>query len=174
MYTKALNFAKHAHKGQVRKYTGEPYINHCIAVSEIIRTAGFSIEVIAAALLHDVLEDTAITCEELEKEFGKRITTLVVECTRQSKLTDGCRDMRLAIDAHHFSKSSKAGKSIKLADMIDNICSGIKNNPKYYRKYLMEKDTELKALVGGDQHLLITACFLIASYGKTLDKWIEK
>ena len=84
MLDKALAFATEKHKGQVDD-SGKPYINHPIAVAEIVRCVTKDEEVIAAAFLHDVLEDTDATYEELKSEFGFRVADLVNEVTKEGK-----------------------------------------------------------------------------------------
>ena len=66
---KALDFATKAHGDQVRKYTGEPYTNHLVEVMNIVRTVKSDDSMLAAALLHDTIEDTSITETDVQKEF---------------------------------------------------------------------------------------------------------
>jgi (p)ppGpp synthase/HD superfamily hydrolase len=75
----ALEFATTAHASinQRRKYTGEPYIVHPIAVAELVRSVPHTPEMIAAAYLHDVVEDTPVTIEEIREEFGPQVAELV-------------------------------------------------------------------------------------------------
>jgi len=73
---KAYQFANQAHQGQKRK-SGEDYINHCLGTAKILTDLKLDSETIAAALLHDVLDDTKVTVEQLEKEFGSNIVKLV-------------------------------------------------------------------------------------------------
>ena len=82
---KALDFATKAHGDQVRKYTGEPYTNHLVEVMNIVRTVKSDDSMLAAALLHDTIEDTSVTEADVKKEFGDRIAQLVVELTDISK-----------------------------------------------------------------------------------------
>lgn len=82
---RAFDFAFEAHKDQKRA-TGEPYIIHPVAAAEILIELEVDEETIAAALLHDVVEDTGVTLAELEKEFGKGIADLVNGVTKLSKL----------------------------------------------------------------------------------------
>ena len=78
---KALAYATDAHKGQVRKYTGEPYIVHPIEVMETVRRVMDDPEVQAAALLHDVVEDTPVSIRDIEDVFGPRVAALVSDLT---------------------------------------------------------------------------------------------
>lgn len=78
---KALIFATDAHKGQFRKYTGDPYITHPIAVSKIVATITNDEDMIAAALLHDTVEDTEVTLQQIEENFGSRVALFVENLT---------------------------------------------------------------------------------------------
>jgi RelA/SpoT family (p)ppGpp synthetase len=81
----AFQFAYQLHKGQYRK-SGEPYIGHPIAVASLLRDLGGSPAMIAAGFLHDVVEDTCITIEEIEQHFGPEVRQLVEGVTKLSKL----------------------------------------------------------------------------------------
>lgn len=85
MYEKALKFATKAHEGQTRKGGNEPYINHPIEVSKIVQTMTEDEEVWVAALLHDTVEDTPVTIEDIEKEFGARVKKLVEADTEDKR-----------------------------------------------------------------------------------------
>src|SRR5580765_8807774 len=83
--------AAHAAVGQVRKYTGEPYINHPAAVAEIVRAVPHSEAMLAAAWLHDVVEDTKVTYADIKAEFGEDVAVLVNWLTDVSAPQDGFR-----------------------------------------------------------------------------------
>jgi guanosine-3',5'-bis(diphosphate) 3'-pyrophosphohydrolase len=85
LITRAYRIAEQAHRGQKRA-SGEPYITHCIAVAEILAEMCAPPSVIAAGLLHDVVEDTPITLEDITKDFGEEITKLVDAVTKLSTL----------------------------------------------------------------------------------------
>src|SRR5512138_2638809 len=81
---KALAFAAHKHRDQRRKDAdASPYINHPIALADVLVNEGgvTDVEVLCAALLHDTVEDTETTPEELEREFGREIAEIVIELT---------------------------------------------------------------------------------------------
>ena len=78
---RAFEFALAAHDGQVRKGHRAPFISHPMAVSALVMEHGGDFETGAAALLHDTVEDTDTTAEDLERAFGPRIATIVLECT---------------------------------------------------------------------------------------------
>lgn len=82
---KAYNYAVLKHKGQLRK-SGEAYANHPIAVAKIIATMGLDTSSVAAALLHDVVEDTEVTDEEIKEQFGETIALLVYGVTKLEKI----------------------------------------------------------------------------------------
>src|SRR3989339_167461 len=82
---RAYSFAEKAHTGQ-KRFSGEPYFNHCFETAKILAEQGMGSVSIAAGLLHDTLEDANIKPEELEKEFGKEILFLVDGVTKLGKL----------------------------------------------------------------------------------------
>jgi (p)ppGpp synthase/HD superfamily hydrolase len=149
----ARAFAAYAHEGQVRKYTGEPYIVHPVEVMEIVNTVTDDEEVLAAALLHDVVEDTSVTVEDLRAQFGDRVATLVDELTDKSRPEDGNRKVRKAIDRAALAEASADAQTIKLADMISNTRSIVENDPKFAKVYLEEKRLLLTVLKRGDADL---------------------
>ena len=118
---KALAFAAHKHRDQRRKDAeASPYINHPIALAEVLAGEGgiTDLEVLAAALLHDTIEDTATTPEELRQHFGERIAGMVAEVTDDKDLPKAERK-RLQIE--HAAGISPGAKLVKLADKICNL-----------------------------------------------------
>jgi guanosine-3',5'-bis(diphosphate) 3'-pyrophosphohydrolase len=118
---KALAFAAHKHRDQRRKDAdASPYINHPIALADVLVNEGgvADVEVICAALLHDTVEDTATTPEELASEFGARIARIVAEVTDDKHLAKAERK-RLQIE--HAPHLSVEAKLVKLADKICNL-----------------------------------------------------
>jgi len=125
---KAADFAAYKHRNQKRKDEEKtPYINHPIAVAKIISEIGNveDPEVLAAALLHDTLEDTKTTPEELIDNFGERVCHLVQEVTDDKTLPKLERKQR-QID--HAKEISKDAALIKLGDKISNV-TDITNTP---------------------------------------------
>jgi len=151
--TLALGFARCAHRKQQRKYTGEPYVTHCENVAKIVASYTSDPEVIAAAALHDVLEDTDVTAEEMRVAFGDRVTALVLEVTDVSRPGDGNREARKKLDREHVAKSSPEGATIKLADLIDNTSSIVQYDKGFARSYLREKELLLEVLKHGNTEL---------------------
>lgn len=152
----ALQFAAKAHHevGQVRKYSGDPYIVHPIEVADIVeaamRAAGAPQDLIdevkAAAVMHDVLEDTKRTEQEMRDKFGPIITEWVLEVTDVSKPEDGNRAVRKAIDREHLSHATEFGRLIKLADLISNTMDIVEHDRHFAVKYLAEKELLLPVI----------------------------
>lgn len=113
---KALYKAMELHKGQVRK-TGEPYINHPIAVAGILAAYGFDYETVCAALLHDTVEDTGYTLKECEKDFGPVIASLVDNVTKIGKGVNEPTHIKLIKSAEKDIRTI----AIKLADRLHNM-----------------------------------------------------
>lgn len=104
---RAYRKAEIAHAGQMRK-SGEPYFTHCVAVATILAEMKLDAEAIAAGLLHDVLEDTAVTYDELREEFGSAVARLVDAVTKIAKLpTTERADVE---DDNRLSNASREGK----------------------------------------------------------------
>lgn len=152
---RAYLFAKAAHEsvGQVRKYSNEPYIVHPAEVAELVRTVPHTDVMIAASLLHDVVEDTSATIDEVQLEFGNEVASLVGMLTDVSKPSDGNRAVRKQLDREHSAQASPAAKTIKLADLISNSRSIVAHDLNFARIYLAEKALLLEVLKEGDQTL---------------------
>ena len=118
--TDVFHFAIEAHKGQVRKYTGEDYIVHPMAVLRMVEKHGGSEVQQAAALLHDVVEDTSYTLADINANFGHDVATMVKWLTDTSKPSDGNRAIRKEIDRKRLADAPAEAQFVKLADMIDN------------------------------------------------------
>lgn len=163
---RAYNFAFMKHRGQTRKYTGEPYINHPVAVAETLTAIQGSNEMIAAALLHDVVEDTNTTIEEIIERFGFDVGKLVANVTDVSFPSDGNRKARKAKDLAHIAKASPDGKTIKLADLIHNTKSILECDPEFAKVYMIEKRELLKVLKDGNACLYRQAEKIVDDYFK--------
>jgi len=153
----AYRYAKEAHGTQKRKYTGEPYIVHSVAVAQLVASVAEDCEAICAALLHDVIEDTPITYNDILTSFGYGIATLVLEVSDVSLPEHGNRAIRKAVDRRHLSYASELGKTIKLADMINNAESILKHDPAFAKVYMSEMSSLLRVLIDGNLVLFIRA-----------------
>ncbi len=136
---KALIFATKAHEGQVRKYTGEPYIFHPMEVAGMMKNYVDDEDMLSAAILHDTVEDTDATIEDIEREFGGLVASYVAGLTDVSKPEDGNRKARKDIDLQHIANQSLEVKVIKLFDLISNSKSIKKHDPKFWEVYKKEK-----------------------------------
>ena len=142
----AIDFATKAHGKQKRKYTGEPYISHPVAVMEMVREVPHTPEMLIAAVLHDTVEDTEVTLKDIKSRFGTKVAELV----------DGLTDVatRKALDRVHLSKQGPEVQTIKLADLIHNTTSIEFFDPHFYKVYKEEKIKILELLKDGDQTLM--------------------
>ncbi len=145
---KALEFATVAHNGQVRKYTGEPYVNHCIEVMQILKDHGIQDkEILAAALLHDTVEDTDVTFQQIKTEFGYRVMHLVFFVTDIVGKDQGNRAIRVDLNmCHILGTQFKESLLIKCADIISNTSSIVERDPKFAPIYLDEKNRLLSRM----------------------------
>ena len=129
LISEAAELAACRHNGMARKGRGnEPYINHLAEVANLLAAAtdGGDAELVAAGWLHDVIEDTDTTREELAQKFSDRVASLVVECTDEMSLPKAERRRRQVIDA---PKKSAGAKLIKIADKISNVGARIHSDP---------------------------------------------
>lgn len=147
----------HGSLNQRRKYSREPYIAHPRAVAEMVRGVPHTDEMLAAALLHDVVEDTRATLEDVRREFGAHVARLVDELTERATLADGNRAVRKVIEERRLARACPEAKTVKLADLLDNAASIVPNDPGFARVYLAEMQRLLFALEGGDTRLLAQA-----------------
>lgn len=146
--------AAHAAVGQKRKYTGEPYILHPQAVAAIVASVPHTPEMLAAAWLHDVVEDTGVTLDEIRLSFGSAVADLVYWLTDQSKPEDGNRATRKAIDREHSAKAPAEAQTIKLADIIDNTLTIEAYDPDFAKVFRHEKLALLEVMTRGDVTLM--------------------
>jgi (p)ppGpp synthase/HD superfamily hydrolase len=153
-------FARAAHGaiGQIRKYTGEAYVTHPIRVMGLVKTVLKDPDALAAALLHDVIEDTELTKEDILTEFGPGVAEMVVALSDPPKVEGGPnRKARKALDRDRLSKASASVQTIKVADMIDNTESIVAHDPKFAKIYLEEKRLLLDVLTKADAGLVHVA-----------------
>ena len=121
LLVRALAFAAGKHRDQRRKDPeASPYINHPIALADVlVNEAGVTdVEVIAAALLHDTMEDTETTAEELDQAFGSRIRSIVEEVTDDQTMKKQDRKRMQIVHAPHLSNQARL---VKLSDKICNL-----------------------------------------------------
>ena len=138
----ALVFATAAHAavGQMRKYTDDPYIVHPIRVATTVAKFGGTDEMIAAAYLHDVVEDTGVSIDDIQDMFGPVVARIVDGLTDVSVPEDGNRAVRKAMDRQHSADASYEAQFVKCADMMDNASDIGDNDPSFnvvYRKEMV-------------------------------------
>ena len=164
LYEIALEFATEAHGDQKRKYTFEPYINHLVAVAKILIEMDQPLNVIIAGLLHDIVEDTEITLRNIEKVFGFQVGLLVDEVTdvyTKENYPNLNRRERKILECARIADISSSGKTIKLADLVDNTSSIVEHDKSFAKTYLIEKENMLNILHGGDSDLLDSAMYIL-------------
>lgn len=142
---KAFEFANEAHKG-IRRRSGEPYILHPIAVAQIVvSNIGLGYKAICAALLHDVVEDTDYTVDDIRNLFGDKIATLVEGLTKIKTVLDNEEKTKQnSIQAENFKRILLTLNDdvrvvlIKLADRLHN-CRTIEFMPEYKRDKILSE-----------------------------------
>ncbi|KAF2879668.1 hypothetical protein ILUMI_26506 [Ignelater luminosus] len=136
---KCVNFAAVKHKDQRRlDPESSPYINHPIGVAYILTNEAkiTDVDVIQAALLHDTVEDTNATFEEIENEFGPKIRSIVEEVTDDKSLP---KQERKLLQIKHAPTSSYEAKLVKLADKLYNLRDLEKATPKRWTPYRVQE-----------------------------------
>lgn len=163
---RAYDYANNAHEevGQKRKYSDQPYIVHPYAVALVIQSLGLSEEAVAASLLHDVVEDTNHTLQDIYDNFGERVGDLVEMLTDVSTLEDGNRAVRKEIDRQHTAKADYEGKTIKLADGLDNAPSIIQYSGGFAYKWMKEFEQRLEVLQDGHAGLYQQSIELLQTF----------
>ena len=152
--TAAKMMAGEAHQGQMRKYSGLPYIIHPVEVATIVEEAGGTDEMIAAALLHDVVEDCeGYTFEMIADKVSPEVAELVRGMTEASKPEDGNRAVRKEIDRKFLAQQSAEVQTIKYADVISNTKDIRVYDPKFAEVYVAEIKSLLEVIDKGDPKL---------------------
>lgn len=140
----AFCIAAHEAVKQKRKYDGTPYYTHPVAVAGILREYVSSEAMIAAACLHDVIEDTPIKYETILMVFGLEIADYVLGLTNVSKKSDGNRAIRKALDRNHIWDQSENVQIIKCADIIHNMSDLVATD--FGKQYAKEKLLMLESM----------------------------
>ena len=161
---RAGRFADRCHAGQVRKYTGVDYIEHPIAVATMVSKVTGDQDVIAAALLHDVVEDCSVSVYQISQRFGNKVAAFVGWLTHVDPLEGEPRAARKARDRDKLLRAPAEVKTIKLADMIHNSETIIKYDPKFAIVFMMEMKKLLGVLETGDPGLYAQADKIVQDY----------
>jgi (p)ppGpp synthase/HD superfamily hydrolase len=158
LVARAQRYAERAHNAidHRRKYSGRPYTEHLARVAARVEQATHDAAAVAAAWLHDVVEDTPSTHEEIEREFGPQVAALVFALTDVDK-SFGNRAARKAFDRARLARAPALAHTVKLADVIDNAEDIAENDPHFARVFLREMEALLAVLTAGDPQLLAEA-----------------
>jgi guanosine-3',5'-bis(diphosphate) 3'-pyrophosphohydrolase len=120
--TRAYSLAARAHADQRRKgRAGVPYVNHCCEVAELAAEAGAPFETVLAAVLHDVVEDSETTREEIATTFGATVAARVAGVTNPPEWDGLARRAMKALQAEHMKSAEPEAKRIKIADQTSNL-----------------------------------------------------
>lgn len=166
----AAEFAVRAHRKQERKFTGEPYMVHPLSVARMVCDAGGTLEMVIAAVLHDVVEDCPwVKPSEIERTFGSKVAQLVMQVTKVSNPRDD-RATRKATDRAHYGGASPGAQTIKLADVIDNTRTVHLHGNEFAAIYMAEQRELLKVLVHGDRGLYAQARRQVDEYLEAKEK----
>lgn len=155
---RARAFAEAAHEAisHRRKYTGEPYTAHLARVARTVAIATDDEQVIAAAWLHDVVEDTPTTLADVEREFGPGIAALVAALTDVPREA-GNRRQRKALDRARLAAAGPRAQTVKYADIYDNAPDLCAHDPHFAPVYLWECTALLTVMTEGDARLRVRA-----------------
>lgn len=134
------------HKDQVRKYTGEPYINHPVEVMNFLQLFTDDHSILAAALLHDVVEDTDATLDNVRTTFGDDIAMLVNGMTEPEVPAGTNREKRKETYRKHLEQSSWRVKFIKFGDIYSNTKDIAMHDPDFAVVYLSEIERTIKSI----------------------------
>ena len=174
---KVEEFARVSHGDQQRKFEPGPYIIHLVRVKNICAEYTSDEAILSAALLHDVLEDTPVSQEEVEQflvetggvSFGKRTTELVIALTDvfiKSNYPQWNRRKRKQKETERLGNASADAQTIKYADILDNSQSIANAEDDFMRVYLFEARALLKAMDKGNPELR-------ARTTETIEKYLE-
>lgn len=168
----AKAFATKAHRqiGHRRKLSNKPHEAYLKAVAQLVASVTDDPEMIAAAWLHDCVEDTPITVDELEQRFGRGVATLLEELSNVSRPSDGDRTTRAAKDLAHLQQASPRAKTIKLATLIEGARGLASQEPASALLLIAEMQSLLQALQEGAPRLLKQATDVLHRCAKELER----
>ena len=151
---KAGHFARRAHRGQQRKYRGSPYAHHPFRVARAVAAHEIGSPItVAAALLHDTVEDTRVSADEIAREFGPEVAALVAELTKPEQSESVSRTERFRQQLARLQRASREARVIKLLDRIDNVRESRHVADGFTDRYLTESRELAEALGDADPRL---------------------
>lgn len=160
---RAAAYAGDAHKKQLRKSGDEPYINHPLRVSHMAVRAGLSAEAVAATLLHDVVEDTPRSLEDIQAAFPERVAHLVHLLT-QWWPDDAPQPIKAEAKPQYYAAILKEPEAIdiKLIDRADNLWSMVRMLPSsrgWAERYLRRTRDEVDPVYKASRNAVARACY---------------
>jgi (p)ppGpp synthase/HD superfamily hydrolase len=167
----AARFASEKHARQKRKgNAAEPYINHLIEVAQLIAASSDipDTNLIMAGLLHDTIEDTAVTAGELERRFGSDVAGLVLEATDDKSLP---KETRKALQVETAAHKSPRAQALKLADKVSNLRSLLTSPPAEWSAERKHQYCEWARQVV--QGFTSPNSFLMAEFNKTYSELLR-
>lgn len=154
--TRAREHARIWRGQQVRKYTGEPYIRHPERVADLVRARPHTEAMLAAAWLHDVVEDCGIPLDTIQREFGLEVA-LIVRALTDVEIIGSNRAYRKAVTRDRLSDAGWAAQTIKCADVIDNVRGLATLDPAFAKVAVVEMRGNLMVMCHADDQLLMDA-----------------
>lgn len=146
MIEAAKQFAEDAHDGQRRKFEGRAYVEHPKEVAEIVQSvADPTDEMVAAALLHDVVEDTSVDLPEIEEEFGTEVASLVFELTTDKEKRDEYGKARYL--GYKMAQMSEEALTLKLCDRYCNVRTIEETPDEFCNRYSEETMETINLLI---------------------------
>jgi len=167
----AKEFATECHKGQTRKFNGDPYINHPKSVSELVEEFGGSPEMIAAAWLHDVAEDCGVKISKIAEKFGDNVAKLVDELTLPKSVDKG--GMKSDYIAKKMGTMSNESLTIKLCDRLNNVSDFETAHPKFVSKYAPKTKFIMDSLEDSGRPLNANQKKLVSHIRNMIEPYLE-
>lgn len=166
LISRARDFAFKAHNAidHRRKYTDEPYTTHLERVAQLVASVVDDPAMIAAAYLHDTVEDTETTIDDIRAAFNEEVAYLVSFLSDVSRPEDGNRALRKMLDREHIANGDARVHTIKLADLIDNADSIQAHDARFAKVYMAEKRLLLEVLEDGHPVLLEQARTIVNTW----------
>lgn len=175
----AETFAKIAHEevNQKRKFTGENYFVHCEEVASFLKFFNLPDELIAAGYLHDTVEDTNTTIEDIEYAFGEKVAYFVSSVTEDKSIP---RLERKELTRKKFADSPVIVRCLKLADMLSNTSNlpfepesitdkkKMKKHKKWFKVYVQQQEDLLKSMTDNPQKIVLSQDVNLAKAYETL------
>jgi len=173
----AIAFAATAHREQVRKYTGEPYILHPLEVLRFL-PAEATQQMKIAAVLHDVVEDTPVTLEEIKGLFGWEVELYVDHLTdkfTKEAYPNWNRKVRKEAERNRLAQINAHAQTVKYCDILSNTQSLVDHDLDFARVYLDEMDKLLQVMTKGDEGTRAGAVYVVAcAQERVVQKALEK